>query len=152
MIGHTIGNVIAMKDPIKIGETWRIVRDLMDRFAGSQRFWFYSMICLCGDGRVNADASQKTTVYRHLIVVILLYHYSDVVSQQKGPRLKKITHKLILTERYLLAGRTEPESFILLQTMKCADKRSSIAIEGHGWILKIVSKGINFISCISIRS
>jgi hypothetical protein len=39
------------------------------------------MICICGDGRINIDASQKTGLPRHLIVVIMLSRVAETVTE-----------------------------------------------------------------------
>jgi hypothetical protein len=98
-IEHTIGESIVTRAPIKVGETLGIVRGPMNISGGSQRFGFCSMICICRDGRVNVDASQKTGLRRFLIVILMLHRVSEKVAETDD-----YTHKSVLTEQYLLLG------------------------------------------------
>jgi hypothetical protein len=78
-IGHTLGDFIMIKVPIKVGDTLGIVWDVVDRSVGSQRF--YSMIFIYCNGRVSEDLSPKTGLQHHIAIVIMLYCVSEKVTE-----------------------------------------------------------------------
>jgi hypothetical protein len=60
------------------------------------------MICTGRDGRVSVDAlqtSQKTSLSRQLIVVMMLHRVSEKVTETDGT-----THKSVLVSRIFLMG------------------------------------------------
>jgi hypothetical protein len=39
------------------------------------------MICICRDGRVTVDASQKTGLWYHLIIIVMLYRVLEQATE-----------------------------------------------------------------------